>query len=674
MRTSRLPLSLSRRRAAGALRASLLALLGAAMAGSPSVAREAVTWETRSFADMSLDELLNESVTSVSKREQRLGDAAASVSVLTNDDLRRSGFTNIADALRLVPGMNVGSVNAHDWAVSARGFNNLYANKLLVLVDGRAVYTPLFAGTYWDLQPSLLEDVDRVEVVRGPGATVWGANAVNGVINVLTRSARDTQGTLLYGGGGDFHARFGGARYGGRIGENTYYRVFASFEKHDDFPLPPPTPSPFIPPGSPMPGNGWRGWQTGLRLDHYPDSATHLTWQTDLSHTKFDEGASHGYSFSSLGRWTRQLSDRSSLEVQAYVDRVHRDEALRSAPVIETADVTLQHTFGFGERNDLIWGLGYRFHDVHVEATNFLLPVRNGDFDLQLFSAFLQDEFKLIPEKLTLTAGVKFEHNDFTGKEYQPSVRAVFKPSPQQTVWAAWSRAARTPSALEDKDVFAMVFGPPVPGPDGNLYAPIGSAAYNPKSEVLFAHELGWRFQPHHRVSVDLSAFYNRYERIIGFSPVPIFIPGVPIGQAITPWVNLPDPTTTYGGEASVTATISDHWRVTAGYSLLHVNVINPLFGSDNLDPKRQATLRLAREFRNGAQLDLQVRHVGAMYLVPSYVTADVRLAYRVNNRLELSVAGQNLLDPQHPEQGFVVYSIPAEVPRRFYAKATWRF
>jgi len=635
--------------------ALLLALVGAQTSAS-----------AESLADLSIEQLLKESVTSVSKKEQSLFDAAAAISVLTNDDLRRSGATTIPDALRLVPGLSVGAVSSREWAVSARGFNGLYSNKLLVLVDGRAVYNPIFSGVFWDVQQTMLEDVDRIEVIRGPGATVWGANAVNGVISVITQSARETQGGLLYGGGGDVHLAMGGARYGGRIGENSYYRIFSSYQSNDAYPLA----------NGQSAEDAWQGYHGGFRLDHYPDSDTHLTWQADTSVADFDEGASSAYNLNTLGRWTRQLGERSNVEVQAYYDRTFRDELSRVRGSVDTFDLSAQHTFGLGAHHDMIWGLGYRVFESKLEPTSALLTVRNEKLGVQLFSAFVQDEFKVVPDKLTLTAGLKVEHNEYTGFEFQPSVRAVFKPTAQQTLWAAVSRAVRTPSALEGKDALGYVAGAPSPGPEGGLYVPTLTGTGDPSSEVLWAYELGYRVQPARRVSVDVAAFYNDYSDLIGNGAGGRYVSGTPLGTLEIPFANILS-AESYGGEAAITVAPVESLRFTASYSLLFLQVHGSAARSTPIEksaPMHQVSLRSAYDFTKRASLDMQLRYVDGLESVPGYVTADVRLSYRPTDRLELSLVGQNLFARQHLEQGVTPATIVSEVPRGVFGKISWKF
>jgi iron complex outermembrane recepter protein len=622
---------------------------------------------TRDLADLSIEELLNESITSVSKKEQRLGDAAAAITVLSNDDIRRSGATTLVDALRLVPGVDVAAANSHESAVSVRGFNNVFANKLLVMIDGRSVYSPISAGVVWDMQQTPLEDVDRIEIIRGPGATIWGANAVNGVINIVTRSAQASQGGLLYGGVGDVHKTLSGARYGGELGEHTYYRLFASYQSSNDSPLA----------SGQNANDGWLARHGGWRVDHYADDGTQLTWQADATDVDVSGSAVHGYDINTLGRWSRSWSARSSAEVQAYYDRSVRDEPTRANVSAETIDLSAQHTFGMGSRNDVIWGVGYRhMHNTFMQSNDYVM-VRNSKFDLQLFSVFAQDEFQVLPDRLTLTAGLKLEHNDFTGFELQPSVRAMFKPAQSQTVWAAVSRAVRTPALSESKDAFAVTAGAPIQGPDGGFYIPTVVNNGDPAAEVLRAYEFGYRIQPERRVSVDLASFYNVYSGLIAFADIKRWVPGTPVGIAELPSTNLLSGKS-YGGEIAMTFAPLDRWRLTGSYSLLREHFMGPKnvnqLGLGSLSPEHQVSLRSAYDVTAQLKLDVQLRYVEHIESVPSYVTADVRLAYRCSEQLEFSLTGQNLLQKQHPELGVQPLTVTAEVPRSVYGKFAWRF
>jgi iron complex outermembrane recepter protein len=654
------------------LRAVLAGIALALLAGSralPAATTPPPPPQAEDLLDLSFEQLMDLSVTvtSVSKREQKLTDAAAAISVLSNDDLRRSGATTLMEALRLVPGVNVGSVNSSQWSISARGFNGLYANKLLVMIDGRAVYNPVFSGVFWDLQQTMLADVDRVEVIRGPGATLWGANAVNGVINVVTRSAKDTQGTMVYGGGGDLHQALGGARFGGRIGEHSYYRVFGSYFAEDDH---------LLANGRPA-GDSWQGGQGGFRIDHYPVAGSHLTWQADATVSDLDDHASDAHNFNTIGRWTRELSEKSGLEFQAYYDRTHRNELTRARATSDTLDLTAQHNYELSERNDMIWGLGYRFVSTKFGQTSPLIAVRNHLSEQQLLNFFIQDAFEVLPDKLTMTAGIKIEHNDFTGFEYQPSLRAILKPQENQTVWAAVSRAVRTPSQLEGRDVFAVTTAGPVVGPGPALFVPTLVGNPNVKAEELLAYELGYRIQPLPKLSLDLAGFYNEYRNLIDFGDVTSFVPGVPVGLAETPFGNFSSGET-YGGEASATWSVRDDWRLTASYSFLvaqiHGSAVTDPQGTERESPRHQITLRSGFDPTDRVSLDAQLRYVDNLRTVRSYLTADLRVSYRPNDRFEIALVGQNLLDNRHPEQGAAFFATQAEVPRGIYGKVTLRF
>lgn len=625
------------------------------------------THSARTLADLSLEQLMNETVTSVSKKEQKLGDAAAAISVLSNDDLRRSGATSVPEALRSVPGLNVSAFNSSQWAISSRGFNGIYANKLLVLVDGRAVYTPVFAGVYWDLQQSMLADLDRIEVIRGPGATVWGANAVNGVINVVSRSARDTQGGYNYAGGGDFHQVMAGARYGLQTGSNTFLRLFGSYQLNEAYPLA----------TGQSADDGWYGEQVGFRLDHYTDETSQATWQGDFTGSNLEDSSANAYNLNMLGRWKQNFSDRSGYEVQAYYDRTDRNDAARAHIMVDTIDLSAQHTFGLGDHHNVIWGMGYRFINNQITPTTPVVPVYNKSFFQNLASAFLQDEWQIVPDRFTATVGTKLEHNDLTGWEWQPTLRGVFKPTPHQTLWGAISRAVRTPSEVEGMALGSIRYGSPIIGPGGLPYQPTVVGNPNAEAEVLWAYELGYRVQLGSRINADLSLFYNDYDKLIVIGPPTQFVPGTP-NEAQIPFGNY-EYGHTYGGELSVTFAATESWRLTAGYAAWTAQIhsrtpfSNPQATEDGT-PRNQIVLRSAYDFSKQLSLDVQVRYVDNMQAVPSYVAADVQITYRPTPQFEFSLVGQNLGDSQHPEYRPEALTRLTEVPRGFYGKVSWRF
>src|SRR6266487_2778710 len=366
----------------------LIVLVFVTCAGNALAQTYAASRAPSELKKLSLDELLNTEVTSVSRRPEKLSETALAIQVITQEDIRRSGVTSLPEALRLAPNLQVAQVNSHDWAINARGFNNTLANKLLVMIDGRAVYTPLYAGVFWEVQNVLLEDVDRIEVVSGPGGTLWGANAVNGVINIITRSAKDSQGLLVTGGGGSLLQDFGAVRYGGAAGSNFFYRIYGQrFDRNNSV----------LANGNDAPDR-WDMTQGGFRTDWYPSDANTLTFQGD-----FYAGSEQGVvadttvdGQNALGRWAHVFSEESELQVQMYFDRTWRDIPNQLAEDLKTYDFDFQHRFACGERQRIVYGAGYRLMQDRVKNTpliSFLPPNRN----LQLFSGFLQDEITLVP-------------------------------------------------------------------------------------------------------------------------------------------------------------------------------------------------------------------------------------------------------------------------------------
>jgi iron complex outermembrane receptor protein len=456
---------------------------------------------------LSLEQLMAIEVSSVSRRPERLSDAASAIQVITREDIQRSGATRLPEALRLATNLEVDQLDASQWAISARGFNSPLANKLLVLIDGRTVYSPLFAGVFWDAQDVLLEDVEQIEVISGPGATLWGANAVNGVINITTKKAKDTQGLLVLGGGGTELHGFGGARYGGRIGSKARFRVYGKYSERDGTELPT---------GEDI-SNDWSFGQGGFRLDWDASTGDLITVQGDLydghtDQTPTTDAVARGAN--AVGRWSHKLSARSDLQLQLYVDRTHRDVPGSYDDVLDTYDVDFQYHIALGGRHDVVWGVGYRL--VEDDFKSVAVAILPEQVSLETFSAFAQDEIAL-GNRLRLTLGTKLEHNDYTDFEFQPSVRLAWQVNDRQTLWAAVSRAVRTPSRL-DRDLVIL------PGPNFN-------------SEVVRAYELGYRGQATERLSFSVSAFYNDYDDLRSVEPPipPNLFPGLGNGQEGSP-------------------------------------------------------------------------------------------------------------------------------------------
>ena len=485
---------------AGGFCASLLALAAVncragetGSAPSTNAARVPAESGVAQLKELSLEELMDIEVTSVSKRPERLSETASAIQVITQEDIRRSGATRLPEALRLASNLEVAQIDSRRWAISARGFNSPFSNKLLVLIDGRTVYTPLFAGVFWDVQDTLLEDIDRIEVISGPGATLWGANAVNGVINIITKDAKDTQGTLLAGGGGTELRGFGGVRYGGAVAPNFRYRIYGKYFDRDGTVLPDGRDA----------SDDWHQGQGGFRMDWDASESDVFTVQGDGYDGRISQAGADAIDVSGanvIGRWSHTFYEGSELTLQLYYDRTHRDIPGEVSEDLDTYDVDFQHRFPLGERHDIVWGLGYRLIEDDVgnsPAVAFLPP----QVSRQWFSGFVQDEIALVKDRVHLTLGTKIEHNDYTGFEFQPSGRLAWRLSEQQILWSAISRAVRTPSRI-DRELFLRVDDPDLRidgGPDF-------------ESEELLAYELGYRVQPFSRLGLSLAAYYNDYD------------------------------------------------------------------------------------------------------------------------------------------------------------------
>ena len=626
---------------------------------------------------LSVEQLLDVDVTSVSKYPEKLSEAAAAVSVLTQNDIESSGVTNIPDALRLVPGLDVAQVDAHTWAISSRGFNDIFANKLLVLIDGRTVYTPLFSGVFWEVQDLFLSDIDRIEVVRGPGATLWGANAVNGVINIITKSARDTQGLYISAGGGLEDRGFTNIRYGVKVGDDAYLRLYGKYFDRDDSVLSNDTDG----------HDTWDMYHGGFRFDWDSNPQNTFTFQGDIYTGDQDETyvvPTLAFPFATtifstdevsggnlLGRWTRNFSADSVATLQGYYDRT-----VRESPIFgedrDTGDIDLQHRFTLGDRQHVVWGAGFRV--THADIKNSLnVSFFPSDRTLTLYSAFVQDEITIVPEQLRLTLGSKFEHNDFTGFEIQPSARALWTPGHNQTIWGSISRAVRTPSEAET-DV-RLNPAPPVPLPPGFLTI-VGNPYFD--SEKLVAYELGYRVQPSSQLSLDLTGYYNRYDDLRTIEPI---FPG-PVSPARA---SNRMSGNTYGTEISATAQPLKQWRLQSGYSYwdadLHLASDSRDVRTKKMDegssPHNQFFVRSILDVGWNVEFDSTIRYVDALPFpnIPSYVTLDLRLAWSPRKDLQIAIVGQNLLDDRHPEFApTFIGTQKSEVERNIYGMVVWRF
>jgi iron complex outermembrane receptor protein len=602
----------------------------------------------RDLAELSLEELMNIEVTSVSKKTERLSDAAAALFVITQEDIRRSGYTSIPEILRLAPNLQVARVDSSQYAITARGFNSTTANKLLVLIDGRSVYTPLFSGVFWDAQDTLLEDIERIEVISGPGGTLWGSNAVNGVINIITRRSQDTKGGLVSLGAGTAE-RGAGVRYGAKLGENATFRIYGKGLDRDNTTR----------------GNGtdvedsWKKGQLGFRTD-WSRGSDALTLQGDgYTGTIAQVGDDKSISGANLlGRWNRTLQDGSALQVQGYFDRTRRVYPGTFGELLDTYDIEAQHRFQVGARHEIIWGGGYRMmHDAVTNSAGlaFLPNVR----PLTLINGFLQDSIAL-HERLKLTMGARLESNSYTGLEVQPNVRLAWKFRDDALLWSAVSRVVRTPSRL-DTDLFT---------PNQAPFLLAGGPNF--KSEKLIAYQVGYRAQLTPQASFSVSTFYNVYDDLRSIEPGP--------GGALPLTLTNKMRGYTYGVETWGSYRVFDWWRMSAGYNYLKEKLGFDADSRDSNtaaagnDPAHQFSVRSAINLAQNLDWDVGLRVIGALASpdVRNYVTLDTRLGWTVMKGVELSLIGYNLLDHDHPEFG--AGATRSEVARAFYAKLVWNY
>jgi iron complex outermembrane receptor protein len=633
-------------------------LLAVALSCSTPLYAEEIYQSPTELKKLPLEELVDVEITSAARRPEPLSQAASAIDVITADDIERAGVTNIPDALRLGTEMQVAQIDGHTWAISTRGFNTSAANKMQVLMDGRSLYTPLFSGVFWDVQQTFLPDLARIEIIRGPGATLWGANAVNGVINILTKSAKDTQGILLFGGGGNEERDFAGVRYGGRIGEDTYYRAYVMHTDRDSLTLE----------GGGDAGDETEMTQGGFRIDSTPNSDDTLTFQGDGYAGGFGQLNGPDVTVDGgnvLGRWTRQLASDSNVMVQTYFDYTHRLIPDVFEEHRETFDIEFQHRIVIADRHDVIWGGNYRLSADDIGNLGPSLAFIPDNDVVHLVSAYVQDEFHLVPGKFSLIVGSKFEYNSFSGFEIQPTGRFVWNPVEGQTVWGAISRAVRTPTRI-DQDLIA---------PNPSTGAPallVGNSDF--ESETLIAYELGYRIRPWHTVSIDLAGYYNDYDNLRSIEPLgpngPFVFKNKLVGDS-------------YGGALSTKWKVTDWWELSGSVSVLHEN-IHPGPGSADVthgtaegnDPNCSFVARSSIALPHHVQVDSILRYVGDLPNppTPAYLTADVRIAWSPYPNFEVAFVGRNLFDENHPEFRSSQLGMTREVGRGFFGTVKWHF
>lgn len=597
---------------------------------------------------LSVEELMNIVVTSVSRTPEKLSEVASAIQVVTGRDIERSAATRLPEALRLASNLQIAQSGAHDWGISARGFNGApvasssLADKLLVMIDGRTVYTPLFGGVFWDVQNVMLTDIDRIEVVSGPGGTLWGSNAVNGVINVISKNARETQGLHIAGSYGSLLNDHIELRYGSQIDSALYFRVYGQRYDYDNT---------LLEDGSDA-RDDWHMTQGGFRMDYMPSAKNSFTLQGELYEGREDDTLStilNGQHL--LGRWTHSFSERSNLSVQSYFDRTFRN--IRSSPFIDeltTIDLELQHLFGIGKSHNILWGAGFRnqVDETVGDGTQFDPANRT----LEMLSAFIQDQITLIPEIFQITIGSKFSENEYTGLEIQPSLRLAWTPDNAHTIWSAVSRAVRTPSRF-DADLVNFSHD------DFPEFV----------SEIVVAYELGYRVQPFQQFSFSFATFYNDYDDLRSFNITGDPARPVVFGNDLA--------ATSWGVELSTNFLLADWWRLRGGFTYLNKEfeieseVVYP--GTElieGIDPASQILLQSNMDIGRRWKLDLIGRYtdelpaveVTQLPSVPSYFALNARIAYEWN-QFTFILAGQNLLEKENREFGRRM------IPRNVYAK-----
>lgn len=600
--------------------------------------------------NLSIEELMNVVVTSVSKRSEKLIGVPSSIQVVTGEEIRRSGSLRLPGALRLATNMQVGASGAHDWRISARGFNGFpvtsssLSNKLLVLIDGRSVYTPLFGGVFWDVQNVFQEDVKQIEVISGPGGSIWGANAVNGIVNITSKSAEETQGLYVSAAAGTQLRNSAGVRYGSHVDSTLFYRVYGQRFDINSTKLK----------NNVDANDEWYINQGGFRMDYKPSSNNNFTLQADVYGGKEDSSTTIVDGQNIIGRWTHSYSENSGMTIQSYLDHTYRN-VKRNGLIdrMTTFDLDMQYNFSAGAFNKFIVGLGYRMNDSHTQTRlNEFTPARHN---LHLYSGFFQDQIALIKDKMELTVGTKILHNDYTDFELQPTIRLAWTPMEKHTLWAALSRAVRTPTRFESDRPLAAL------GSVGNF-----------KSEKVVAFELGYRIRPVRNISVSLATYFNRYTDLRSIDtnsvPPPLFYFANNLKAR------------TYGFELSFNAIATSWWKLRGGYTYLNKNftITSPKTfpNTDDLeaiDPENQFLVQSMMDITRNFEVNGVFRYVSqlprvlSLAAVPAYFTYDLNLQWRIKS-MALSLCGQNLADKSRDSQGTI------KIPRSVYGRIEFRF
>jgi len=644
--------------------------------------------------NLDLESLMQIKITTAGRKEQSVMDVPAAVYVLDHEDISNSGATSIPEVLRLVPGLSVTRNSSSGWAISSRGFNRTFSNKLLVQIDGRSVYTPSYSGVYWDMQNIALEDIERIEIVRGPGATLWGANAVNGIINIISKQSSDTQDSLISIAGGNHEKLIATARYGAQFNKNSYGRFYIHQHDQDSYT--------FLSDRSSA-NDDWKVTQGGFRFDGDIGINSSWTVQGDIYNNDMsqeldyymtmvppyvfsieDDFRARGHNI--LARWEHRESETNSTTIQMYYDYTNRDDIFMEQ-TNRKIDIDLQQRIQPFDSHDVVWGIGYRYNKEKFGNT-FQAQMQPASDNTALMSGFIQDEISLLPEQLWLTAGVKVEHNDFTGSEYQPNLRLLWKPSNKHSLWTSLSRAARTPSRIERSGVIitSIVEVPLPPTYTSTIAVPLtlyGNKNFD--SENMIAYEAGYRYTASENFSVDLSLYYNSYTDLRTFrfdqSTFSIY------------FENGDNSAYAYGAELTA-KWVPTRWLSTEiNYSFNDMSVAQNISGVlDNtvdegiMSPQHQVSTRFNLNLAKNLQLNLRLYYVDAIefvglynlsqnnIMVDAYTDMDANIKWTLKEGVEVALVGQNLFDPRRLEAVADSYFAPIEVGRNIYAKLTWEF
>jgi len=637
---------------------------------------------------MSIEQLMQLDVTSVSKRGEPLAHVAAAIFVITQEDIQRSGATNIPDLLRMVPGVDVAQITANSWAITIRGLNARYGNKLLVLLDGRSVYIPTFGGVFWDVLDVPLENIDRIEVIRGPGGVAWGDNAVNGVIDIITKKADKTQGGMVVAGGGNVDQGFGTVQYGGKLGQATDYRAYLKYFNEDH------SPDPTGQPG----GDGWHILWSGFRMDSTITGKDTLSLEGHLYAGQEGNPVTYVPSVISpeaqavdlqvdlsggdlQAAWNHIYSSRSDTSLQVSYDHYQRNDALREGR--GTFNVDFQHHYAWKARQNIVWGVGYSYSASRTNG-NLSVSLNPADLNTQLFNVFVQDEIALVPNRLTLTLGTRIEHNYYTGFGDLPSARLSWIASSHQMFWAAVSKAERIPAST-DTALRVALGGFIQPNGTPVLITLLGNPNF--QNENLIAYEAGYRASVGNRFSADVAAYYNNYNDEQTTEPAaPFFEAAPPPPHLIIPLVyeNLSQGETE-GVEFAGNWRVTNRWTLSPGYAFETIRFRTKAGSQDTTSvpteegssPTHSAQVRSHVDLPHGLAWDTSAYFVDRLDYqnVPAYTRLDTQLTWRWTKGVSLSLVGQNLLRDHHEEWNLANGDVISMLMKRSaYAKITWRF